>query len=516
MLRTRSIDDRAPRRRPFRLALVAVALVAVALVAAACGTGIDRPDDAGGVSPAFEQLDEGGFSGVALVDHGGDIEIAGFGFADRDEQLANGPDTVFDIGSITKQFTATAILRLEMDDRLSVGDPVGRYLPALAPEQHSITLHQLLTHTAGLPDGLGDDYATIDRDGYVELVADTPLRRAPGQEYEYSNVGYSLLAAVIETVTEQPYEVYLREALFDPAAMESTGYVLPDWDEHVVAIGYDGDRPLGRPHEQNWADDGPYWHLRGNGGLLSTAEDMHRWHDALLGDRILDADAKAKLYGRHTTEGPGASTYYGYGWAIFPTPFDTWMVTHNGGNGIFFADFLRFLDEDVTIFIATNSVRPPDETAALDLAQAVFDSDLGILDDVAGGPVCGLQDRAGHDVVADFPDTEPGATARQMFALLADPGADDASLRSFIEQHVSSDVVAEATTEELVEGMRQLQEELGGLRPGEILQEDQFTYHAIMTDGTDGTGPADGTDVVVSVRMGEDAPTVIDCVEVMT
>lgn len=321
---------------------------------------------------ALDDLEDGGFQGVALIDVGGEVIAEGMGLADRQAGLANGPSTVFDIGSLTKQFTAAAILRLEMDGVLSVDDRLGEHLDGLPPDKSAITLHQLLTHTAGLPDVLGDDYEPIGRDEFLELVASSPLVREPGGEYEYSNVGYSLLAAVIETVTFGSYEQYLHDALFEPAGMASTGYVIPDFDERDVAVGYDGDEAVGRPNELGWDDDGPFWHLRGNGGILSTAEDMHRWHVALVNEDILDDAAKQEYYARHTREGPGADTFYGYGWAIVPTPFDTWLITHNGGNGIFFADFLRFLDEDVTIFLATNAVRQSDEDAAYALAEAIF------------------------------------------------------------------------------------------------------------------------------------------------
>jgi CubicO group peptidase (beta-lactamase class C family) len=223
-----------------------------------------------------------------------------------------------------------------------------------------------------LVDCLGADDERVDRDQYLRLVAETPLVRPPGTGYGYSNVGYSLLAAVIEVVTGDSYETYLHDALFEPAGMASTGYVLPDFDPQDVAVGYVGDEAMGRPNEQPWADDGPYWNLRGNGGILSTAEDMYRWHLALLGDDVLDEASKAALYARHTREGPGADSFYGYGWALIPTGNGSWLVTHNGGNGIFFADFLRFLDEDITIFLATNAARRRDEDAAYRLAAAML------------------------------------------------------------------------------------------------------------------------------------------------
>lgn len=363
----------------------------VSLVLLGCVVGCSSSDGGGSVAStgceengtrnrealvsALAELRCSDFSGVVLVAAGGDVVVEAMGFADREAQRPNRADTVFDIQSITKQFTAAAILRLEMDGLLSVDDPVGTYIEGLPEDKAAITLHQLLTHTAGLPEDLGGDYEPIDRRAYLDLVGEAPLSSQPGTEYAYSNAGYSVLAAVIEIVSGRSYEAYLHEALFEPAGLTLTGYVLPDFDDRAVAIGYDGTHPAGRPTDQRWAEDGPYWNLRGNGGILTTAQDMHRWHQALLDDQILDETAIAKLYERHTPEGDGADSYYGYGWILVPTTGDSWLITHDGGNDIFFADFLRYLDQDLTIFVATNDASTVDEDLAYELAEAVLGSD---------------------------------------------------------------------------------------------------------------------------------------------
>lgn len=367
-----SLADR-PRSGHVGTALRATLLCVTMVLCAACGPPPDPVvRDVAAVQDLLDDLENEGFSGVTLVDTGEQVIVRGFGWADREAGIRNDADTVFDIGSVTKQFTAAAVLRLQMDGRLSVEDTLGGYLPGLPPDKAALTLHQLLTHTAGLPDALGEDAAPVDREQYLDLVAATPLIHRPGTDYSYSNVGYSLLAAVIETVTGGSYEDYLQEALFGPAGMTSTGYLLPDVPDDAIAVGYDGTERVGRPRDLGWATDGPYWNLRGNGGLLSTAPDMLRWHQALLGEDILDAEAKALFSQPHTPEGAGADTFYGYGWALLPTPFDTWLVTHNGGNGVFFADFLRFLDEDVVVFVATNAATDEDEDTAYRLADALF------------------------------------------------------------------------------------------------------------------------------------------------
>lgn len=357
-------------------------LAALVLLAGCSGSTTSGPVDYstdGAPGPRIDaaaaelaRLRDGGFSGVVLVDVAGELLVEGVGMADREAAVRNDADTVFDIGSLTKQFTAAAILRLEMDGRLSVDDPLATFFDQLPPDTAEITLHQLLTHTSGLPDVVGEDEEPIKRNEFVDRIAGEPLRQEPGEQYHYSNVGYSMLAAVIEVVTGESYEAYLRQALFVPAGLTATGYVLPRFAGSTVAVGYDGDAATGRPNELGWDGDGPYWNLRGNGGILSTATDMHRWHRALLGDDILDAAAKAKLYGHHVREGDGADTFYGYGWVLTPVGDGTDLIAHNGGNGIFFADFLRFVDEDVAIFLATNASRGSEEDAAYDIARAIF------------------------------------------------------------------------------------------------------------------------------------------------
>ena len=173
-------------------------------------------------------------------------------------------------------------------------------------DKRGITLRHLLTHTAGLVDALGDDYDPLTRRAMVTAALASELRTTPGARYHYSNLGYSLLAAIIEEASGMGYEEYLVKELFAPAGMTQTGYVLPDWDAADVAVEYDdeGSRP-GPAVRPAVGADGPYWNLRGNGGILSTAHDMGRWLLALEGDRVLDEHAKAALFRPRVLEEPG-------------------------------------------------------------------------------------------------------------------------------------------------------------------------------------------------------------------
>jgi CubicO group peptidase (beta-lactamase class C family) len=302
----------------------------------------------------MERLEKLGFAGVlVLAERGEPRLVQGYGLADRERGVPWTPATVSTVGSITKQFTGAAILLLEEEGRLSVADPITRYFDDVPPDKRSVTLHHLLTHSSGIGDleGLGD-WDPIDREGFVRRAMEQPLRFAPGAGYEYSNAGYSLLGAIIEQLTAAPYEVFMRERLFQPAGMFETGYIQPQWGGGRLAQGYVGDEAWGTVLGRPMAEDGPYWVLRANGGIHSTALDMLRWAQALLGGRVLSPESMARYWAPHVDEGGGS--FYAYGWVTMTLPNGARVVTHNGGNGVFFADMALVPDAGVVVFLQTN------------------------------------------------------------------------------------------------------------------------------------------------------------------
>jgi len=321
-----------------------------------------------------------GFSGSILVDYHDQILLAeGYGYANKAGKIENTTKTVFSTGSVTKQFTGAAILKLEMQGKLSVTDKITKYFDAVPDHRSHFTIHDLLTHSAGFPSAIGDDYDEISENDFVKDAFESKLRFPDSSKYNYSNVGYSLLAIIVEKVSGMSYEAYLSKNLFVPAGMFFTGYVLPQWDTLQLAVGYRGvDISWGRPNEKNWSEDGPYLNLKGNGGILSTVEDLYLWHKALKSNAILDIDAKEKYYMKHVEEGEGSGSYYGYGWAIFPTARNTELIAHNGGNGVFFTDFWRYLDEEVTIILMTNNTKPESDRMASDIARIIRNPDQDI------------------------------------------------------------------------------------------------------------------------------------------
>jgi CubicO group peptidase (beta-lactamase class C family) len=323
----------------------------------------------------LDTLEARGFSGAVLVELDSSRVVSrGYGLRDRARGLKNTPTTVFDIGSITKQFTAAALLTLEMQGKLRVGDSLGMYFPNSPADKACITLHQLLRHASGLPSTIGRDYEKISARAFVDSVINAPLLFTPGTRFGYSNIGYSLLAMIIEKVSGQPYEEYLYANLWKPSGMESTGYRRPQFNPELIAVGYDREGNVwGKPTEKTWDNDGPFWHLRGNGGILSTTEDLARWHHALLSETILTPAARTKYYHPALRSTETTDSYYAYGWDVHRTPRNTLLLRHNGANGIFYADFARYIDDGVTIIALMNQMHPNFRDVNAELARMVFD-----------------------------------------------------------------------------------------------------------------------------------------------
>jgi len=301
-------------------------------------------------------LEKLGFAGVVLVAREDEPLLSeGFGLADREHGLRWSPGTVSDIGSITKQFTAAAILKLEDDKRLSVDDPITLYFEGVPADKAVITLHQLLTHSSGLDDPDIDDFDAVPLPEYLKQVFARPLLFVPGKGYSYANANFSLLGAIIEKLSGESYESFLRERLLLPAGMYETGYLLPAWGDGRLAVGYGGETGRwGTFYERSFAADGPHWALRANGGIHMTAYDMLRWARALLTGRALTPGSMKKLWTPFVSEGGG--TFYAYGWSIAKAPDGTKIATHNGGNGIYFADLAIMPDTGLVVFLMTNVI----------------------------------------------------------------------------------------------------------------------------------------------------------------
>lgn len=293
---------------------------------------------------ALQRATGGGFWGAVLVARKGQPILAkGYGFADYG-QRANTPATLFEIASVSKQFTAAAVMVLVQRGKLKLTDTLGRHFPGVPADKQAMTVHQLLAHTSGLDPGVGLPYATRKTRAQLEAhVLASKLAAPPGRKFAYSNAGYALLAALVERVSGKSFEAFSREALFGPAGLVDTGFV--------------GDRELGAGRVS--ARLSPYrtdatatdwfwsWGYRGMGGVVSTVHDLARWDRALRGDRLLDAAHRKLLY-------TPLRNGYACGWQVSTTPRGTTLVSHSGGVRGYRANLLRFLDEDALVVVLSN------------------------------------------------------------------------------------------------------------------------------------------------------------------
>lgn len=290
-----------------------------------------------------------GFAGTVLVSRGQEILLhKGYGSANRALALSNTTQTVFPIGSIAKQFTAAALLRLEMQGQLSTEDRIGKYIPELAAAKSSITIHHLLTHTSGLvEDAEVAGFVVSTRDNLVEAAKNSPLRFAPGEGFGYSNLGYNLLAAIVEKVAGQTFESFLEEHLFAPARMAQTGFRGAEWNDSLLARGYSGAFGSGEASEVHLPPVASWYNL-GAGAILSTVEDLYKWHLVLDGDALLTEAAKKKLF-------TPVRNSYAYGWYVVHTARGTVSIQHSGDEHGFQSFVNRLPDDDVVVLLAINN-----------------------------------------------------------------------------------------------------------------------------------------------------------------
>ncbi len=249
------------------------------------------------IDSTLAQAERDGFSGVALVAKNGDIILKkGYGMANRAKSIPMTPGMIVQIGSNTKDFTAVAILQLIEHGRLKLTDSIGKFFQNVPADKRGATIEMLLKHRAGFPEYMGGDFDPVTRNAEIRKALDAPLRFPPGTGRAYSNVGYSLLGAIIEQISGKSYDEYVRDEILKPAGLEETGFLLPRFDTTRLAHGYsngiDRGTMLTKPH----AADGPYWNLRANGGMLSTVSDMYRFYDVLAGEKLLKAQTRDLMF----------------------------------------------------------------------------------------------------------------------------------------------------------------------------------------------------------------------------
>jgi len=302
-----------------------------------------------------KKLVKRGFSGVVLIAQNDSILFhKAYGRKNNQENGLNDINTVFDICSITKQFTGAAILKLFMQNKLSLNDKLSKYFDTVPNDKKNITIHQLLTHSSGLTTGIGGDYDAITEKTFLNQVFSSKLINPIGEKFNYSNMGYSLLALIVERASGMDYETFLNAEIFTPSKMNHTGYIIPEWETNEVANGYLKGTEAKKPNEENWSKQGPYLNLKGNGGILSSASDMLLWSQAIQNNTVLDEASTSKYLYPHFDSGDG-NTYYGYGWGIINNDSENKLILHSGGSDLFSSDLRMYPKKGITIIVLSNT-----------------------------------------------------------------------------------------------------------------------------------------------------------------
>jgi len=309
------------------------------------------------------------FSGSVLIAEGENVLISkGYGMANLEHDVPNTPQTKFRLGSITKQFTAMAILMLQEQGQLNVQDPVCDYISDCPETWQPITIHQLLTHSSGIPNHTDfPDFEEIKALGStvsstINTFRDKPLGFAPGTAFGYSNSGYMLLGHIIEQSAGNPsYEAYVSENVFQPLNMMNSGY---DQNSLVLSNRASGYVRID-PNTIGNADHLEMSVPHAAGALYSTVEDLYLWDRALYNESLVSQSSLNMMF----MPDKGG---YGYGWFISKM-LDRKVTEHNGGINGFATNIARFVDDDVVIIVLSNIEDANPMEITLDLSVVVFE-----------------------------------------------------------------------------------------------------------------------------------------------
>lgn len=366
---------RARRTGRARTAALAAALVAWSGCAKPPGTAAGRGDVAARVDSMvagyLKRTYVPGVS-VAVIRGGRDtLVFRGYGVANLEHGVPATAETVYPITSITKQFTAAAVMQLAEQKRLALDDSVGRFLPDLPPAWRRVRIRQLLNHTSGVPDHPVLLREELAPDSVVARAAHDPFEFAPGTGWRYSNVGYLVLGLIVERASGEPYARYLQARIFQPLGLNATRYCNPERVTPHRAAGY--------VQRDTGVVNAPYTGaaaLFGAGALCSTVGDLAAWNRALAQGRVVSPASWARMT---TPEGAARANGYGYGLSV--TPFEGHRLVGHGGELAGFHTSNAYLPDDslsVTVLTNLGSEHGGDDPAAnpnkllLDIVRVVL------------------------------------------------------------------------------------------------------------------------------------------------
>lgn len=293
------------------------------------------------------------FNGTVLVAKNGTILLdKGYGYRNVATGVRHDKNSIFQIGSVTKQFTTAIILKLQGERKLNIQDPISKYFPQY-PRGDSITIEHLMLHTSGIYNYTNDKTfmenevtKPANREKMIALFRNKPAGFSPGTNWQYSNSAYLLLGYIIESVTKKPYEQVVREYILKPLKMTNSGFDFTHLQRREKSTGYfvfnNKDTVTSTIVDSSVSFSA--------GAIYSTTEDLYRWHQALQKNSILTTAQQEKAY-------TPVKNNYGYGWAI-DSLYGKRLVTHGGGIHGFTSDFLRIPSDDICIVLLSNTSSP--------------------------------------------------------------------------------------------------------------------------------------------------------------
>jgi CubicO group peptidase (beta-lactamase class C family) len=336
---------------PIEGALIALAALLAARLPAVAETASEKAD---ALLSGLIQTNDPGLA-ILVAQDGKILFEKGHGLAGLEHRVPITPQTIFRIGSITKQFTAAAILKLQEEGKLSVEDKLSKYIPGF-PRGDEVTLRQLLTHTSGLGDYLHDSNIqsrvtnATTTEVIIKEIEKHPYDLAPGTKWHYSNSGYVLLGYIVEKVSGQSYGDFLRENFFQPLGMTNAGVYHSHLGLSHEALGY----ILGTNGFMRALNEDGSW-TGGCGALYSTVDDLNRWNEGVFNGRVLDAASFKEAFTlvKEFESQTNSDSGYGFGWAV-EHDRGLQVIGHLGGLPGFRSCLLRVPDEKFTVAVLSN------------------------------------------------------------------------------------------------------------------------------------------------------------------
>ncbi len=313
---------------------------------------------------------------IGIYNDGKAVKTKGYGSTGIERGRPVDEKTLFNIGSVTKQFTSAAVLLLAQAGKVTVEDSVRKHLPELPEAFEGIRIRHVLSHTSGLGDygsvpGF-DFHGQMSEADFLAALGKTKLAGAPGEKYAYSNIGYCLLGVLIHRVSGSPYEDFVAERIFKKLGMEATRFIQPGpWPE-AAAVGYgllNGEKKPGRIERAKLAAP--------SGAILTHALDMAKWDAALREETILKNASKAAMWSP-TPLNDGKVSNYGFGWSLLKTARGT-FVTHTGATAAGFrAAIVRQLDGPYSAYVSVNLATDVNLTNVLNACVKLWMSENGM------------------------------------------------------------------------------------------------------------------------------------------